>query len=124
MSTLTQEQRDRKNAKLREARAAQKDGVVRALPVKVSKSGKPSPAKTANPVFKSATNKRKLAATVARKKGSGGARATSNKPSTDGGVMVVISFRGSAAQKKKFDDLGGGTWGRARIDAATVKPGK
>lgn len=116
MSTLTQEQRDRKNAKLREARAAaKKSDVVRAIPVKVSKSGKASPVKKA---VKVATPK------PARKPGSGGARATSNKPSTDGGVMVVISFRGSAAQKKKFDDLGGGAWGRARIDAATVKPGK
>lgn len=38
--------------------------------------------------------------------------------------MIVISFRGTQAQKDKLQRLGGGEWARARIDAATVKPGR
>jgi len=108
---LTQEQRDQKNARLRVARAAAKQGggiavvakrkpvktvTTNAAPVKVGPSG--------------------------RKVGSGGARPNTGfqkLPVAD--KMVIISFRGLPAQKKKFAKLGGGAWARARIDAGTVK---
>lgn len=106
---LTQEQRDRKNEKLRLARAAAKAAPVAAVPVQVAASGKPAPAKKAAP---------------ARKVGSGGgARAGAGKPLADKDKMVVISFRGTPAQKKKFAKLGGGEWARARVEAGTVKVG-
>lgn len=37
-----------------------------------------------------------------------------------GGVdkMVVISFRGTAEHKARFDELGGGTWARKQIERA------
>jgi hypothetical protein len=38
--------------------------------------------------------------------------------------MVVVSFRGTVAQRDKLQRLGGGEWARARIDAATVRPGR
>lgn len=39
-------------------------------------------------------------------------------------AMVVVSFRGTIAQRDKLQRLGGGEWARARIDAATVRPGR
>lgn len=94
---LTQAQRDQKNERLRLARAAAK---------------KVSPIPVGIPVLPPA----------ARKPGSGGARPNTGfqkLPIED--KMVIISFRGTPAQKKKFAKLGGGAWVRARIDAGTVK---
>lgn len=114
---LTQEQRDRKNEKLRLARAAAKAAPVAAVPVQVAASGKPTPAKKKP----AAVPAKKVA--PARKVGSGGARAGAGKPLADKDKMVVISFRGTPAQKKKFAKLGGGEWARARVEAGTVKVG-
>jgi len=125
MSTLTQEQRDRKNANLRAARAAAKareDAGM--LPVQTATVKKPTPAKKAK------TPVRRVPAQVPppvasptaharpRKPGSGGARSNSGKQVAAGDIMVVIAFRGTPAQKKKMEALGGGAWVRQRIDAA------
>lgn len=106
--SLTQEQRDRKNENLRAARAAAKaNQAAGLLPVKAATVKKPAPAKKAAP-------------TPVRKVGSGGARSNSGKQVAAADVMVVIAFRGTKAQKRKMEALGGGAWVRARIDAATA----
>jgi hypothetical protein len=44
--------------------------------------------------------------------------AKSPKSKTGAAPMVVVAFRATEAQKRKFEKLGGGEWARKRIDAA------
>lgn len=87
--------------KARAAQAAQRKADALAAAAK--------PAPVAKPAKPKAKPKAAKAVKVAR------VRAQSVPSST---AMVVIAFRGSKEQKKKFLKLGGGEWARKRIDAA------
>lgn len=93
---MTPEQRETKNQRDRERRAKMKAAGVKTL------------AELA--VKKPAAKPRRVSAPIKAQP-----RVTAPEP---GENMKVISFRGTEAQKRRFDELGGGAWVRDKIDRA------
>lgn len=79
----------------------------------------PAPAKKAAAKKAPAKAAKKAAAKPATVKGKKAPKAPTAAPANPD-AMEVVAFRASAAQKAKFQALGGGEWARKRIDAAQV----
>lgn len=110
---MAPEQRERKNAADRARRLRLKGAEASPL-VKLAKAVAEKPKATKAP-------KPKTTPPAVRTKVTHAQRAVAVEESD---AKVVVSFRGTKEQKEKFDRLGGGKWARARIDAATLKPGQ
>lgn len=108
---MTPEQRARKNQ-------ADKDRRARIKAQQAANVSPTPPAPVAHVAAKSVPVKKQAVKPAAQPKARKAAAAV------EGDAMVVVSFRGTVAQRDKLQRLGGGEWARARIDAATVRPGR
>lgn len=108
---MTPEQREIKNQRDRERRAKMKAAGVKTLAELELAKGKPAKKPKAAPAPVKVAQPQKKPKAL---------------PDTDpvkqyqqpGEPLIVISFRGTKAQKQAFDALGGGAWVRDKIDRA------
>jgi hypothetical protein len=143
---MTPEQREKKKQADRDRRARLKAQGLDAKAIRAgAKSAKPKAAKydttaltqAVKPKATKAAKRVKAGATVAQSLAAGRPKTSTLSPvkitraqvkaaaerkrmapESLGEKLTVISFRGTSAQKSKFDSLGGGHWARAAIDAA------